>query len=160
ALHRPHDPRLVQYARRLQPRRQFAPDTEFTIDASAKEGVPLKQLVSEGRSTMTLWLWLALGFAFCTHFFMSQWLTTLLTPEIGFSNAARTQALFQAGAGLSFIFGLLVDRRGIPVLAIALAAAAVPVAAVGFTGNWGAAGTMLFAFAAGILVQTRTASCP
>jgi AAHS family 4-hydroxybenzoate transporter-like MFS transporter len=101
---------------------------------------------------MTLCLWFALGFAFATHFFLSQWLTTLLTPEIGFANAARTQALFQAGGGFAFLFGFLIDRRGIAVAAIAMFAACIPVAATGAAAHWSAGLGMAMALLSGILV--------
>ena len=73
--------------------------TAFAMEQAAASGATLKLLFADGRSVMTLCLWFALGFAFATHFFLSQWLTTLLTPEIGFANAARTQAEFVLDLG-------------------------------------------------------------
>jgi AAHS family 4-hydroxybenzoate transporter-like MFS transporter len=151
ALRRPRDRRIVDYARRLLPGR-IAPDTEFTTGQTANSGAPVRQLFADGRAAMTLCLWFALGFAFATHFFLSQWLTTLLTPEIGFANAARTQALFQAGGGFAFLFGFLIDRRGIAVAAIAMFAACIPVAATGAAAHWSAGLGMAMALTSGILV--------
>lgn len=151
ALRRRGDRRVLFYARKLQPSANFSATTAFGIEQAAASGAPLKQLFAEGRSVMTLCLWFALGFAFATHFFLSQWLTTLLTPEIGFSAAARTQAVFQAGSVLSFMFGYLIDRRGIPVVAMAMFAAFAPVAAIGFAAHW-ALLTMALALLSGILV--------
>jgi MFS transporter, AAHS family, 4-hydroxybenzoate transporter len=151
ALRRRGDRRILVYARKLQPSANFCATTEFGVEQAAANGAPLKQLFAHRRSAMTVCLWFALGFAFATHFFLSQWLTTLLTPEIGFSSAARTQAVFQAGSALSFIFGYLIDRRGIPVTALAMFAAFAPVAAIGFAAH-SVLLTMALALLSGILV--------
>ncbi len=151
-LRQPGDDRILRYAQKLQPRAGFSPATSFTIGESVGEGVPVKHLFAQGRSAMTIFLWLALGFAFMTHFFLSQWLTTLLTPELGFANAARSQALFQAGAAFAFVFGFLVDKKGVPVTTLAMISAVIPVAAIGVAAAIGTGITMTMAFAAGILV--------
>jgi MFS transporter, AAHS family, 4-hydroxybenzoate transporter len=152
ALRRPRDPRLSGYVQRLLPGIDVSRDAAFTITAAAASGPPLRELFADRRSAMTLSLWFALGFAFATHFFLSQWLTTLLSPVIGFADAARTQALFQAGAGFSFVFGYLIDRRGIPVTAFTMFAAALPVAAIGWTAQSDTALAMGLALISGILV--------
>jgi AAHS family 4-hydroxybenzoate transporter-like MFS transporter len=152
ALRRPSDERIGIYARKLKRGAGFAPGTTFTIDEPVKQGVPLKHLFAEGRSAMTLFLWLALGFAFMTHYFLSQWLPTLLTPSLGFANGARTLALFQLGAAFAFVFGYLIDRMGVSVATLAVTFAAVPVAAIGVLAHMGAGLTMIAAFVGGLLV--------
>jgi MFS transporter, AAHS family, 4-hydroxybenzoate transporter len=152
ALRRPADRRILFYARKLKPSAGFGEDVSFAMHETVKTGIPVKHLFTDGRSTMTIFLWFALGLAFATHFFLSQWLTTLLTPELGFANAARTQALFQAGAAFSFIFGFLIDRKGIPVATLAMILAALPVAALGVAAGLGAGISMAMALAAGIMV--------
>jgi AAHS family 4-hydroxybenzoate transporter-like MFS transporter len=151
-LRLPADSRIYDYARKLKPSAGFDPQTTFVIDETIKKGVPVSHLFTEGRSMMTVFLWLALGFSFFTHFFLSQWLTTLLTPELGFANAARTQALFQLGAAFAFIFGFLIDKQGVPVMTLTMILAALPVAAVGVVTGAGAPITMAMALASGILV--------
>ena len=151
-LRRPTDGRILEYARKLMPNAGFGAETRFTIQETVKKGVPIKHLFTEGRSAMTIFLWLALGFSFVTHFFLSQWLTTLLTDEIGFANAARTQALFQLGAAFAFIFGFLIDKKGIPVMTLVMILGALPVAAIGLVTNVGVSITMAMALASGILV--------
>ena len=151
-LRRPADSRIAGYARKLRPAAGYGADTSFTIEETVRTGVPVKHLFTEGRSAMTVFLWFALGFSFVTHFFLSQWLTTLLTPELGFANAARTQALFQAGAAFAFIFGYLIDKKGIPVMTLVMILGALPVAAIGLVSNVGVGLTMAMALASGILV--------
>jgi MFS transporter, AAHS family, 4-hydroxybenzoate transporter len=152
SLRRPDDPRILAYARKLRPNAGFGSETRFTVQEKARTGVPLRHLFTEGRLSMTIFLWLALGFSFITHFFLSQWLTTLLTDEIGYANAARTQSLFQLGAAFAFIFGYLIDKRGIPVMTVAMVLGALPVVLIGFATSAGVALTMLMALASGILV--------
>jgi AAHS family 4-hydroxybenzoate transporter-like MFS transporter len=151
-LKRPGDSRILTYAQKLKPNAGFGPATQFSIQETVRKGVPLKHLFTEGRSAMTIFLWLALGFSFVTHFFLSQWLTTLLTDQLGFANAARTQALFQLGAAFSFIFGFLIDKKGIPVMTLVMILGALPVAAIGLVTNVGVPITMAMALASGILV--------
>ena len=152
ALRRPSDSRILAYARRLKPSAGLGPAHSFAIDETVKQGVPVKHLFAEGRTAMTLFLWLALGFAFMTHYFLSQWLPTLLTPDLGFANGARTLALFQLGAAFSFIFGYLIDRKGVSVATLAVIFGALPVAAIGVLAHVGAGLTMAASFAAGLLV--------
>jgi MFS transporter, AAHS family, 4-hydroxybenzoate transporter len=151
-LRRPNDPRILTYARKMRPTADYGADTQFIVQEPARTGVPLAHLFTEGRNSMTVFLWLALGLSFITHFFLSQWLTTLMTDEIGFENAAHTQAWFQLGAAFAFIFGYLIDKRGIPVMTIAMILGAAPVVALGFVPQVGVGLTMLMALSSGILV--------
>ena len=152
ALRNPNDPRILTYARKLRPGAGYGAETQFVVQEAARKGVPLKHLFTEGRSAMTIFLWLALGLSFITHFFLSQWLTTLLTPELEYENAARTQALFQLGAAFAFIFGYLIDKRGVPVMTIAMILGALPVVLIGFVTSAGVGLTMVMALSSGILV--------
>ena len=145
--------RILEYARKLKPHADFAPDTEFTIQEKPKQGVPVKHLFTEGRTAMTVFLWLALGFSFVTHFFLSAWLTTLLSEysnQTSIPNAQMTSALFQMGAGFAFCVGYMLDKRGIPAITWILLLGALPVAALGLVSGTGA--MMVLALAAGIPV--------
>ena len=151
-LRRPNDPRVLSYARRMRPSAGYGPETQFIVQEPARQGVPLTHLFTEGRASMTIFLWLALGLSFITHFFLSQWLTTLMTDEIGFEAAAHTQAWFQLGAAFAFLFGYLIDKKGVPVMTIAMILGAAPVVALGFVPQVGVGLTMLMALSSGILV--------
>jgi AAHS family 4-hydroxybenzoate transporter-like MFS transporter len=147
--------RILDYARRLKPHANFAADTEFTIKETAKAGVPVKHLFTEGRSAMTLFLWFALGLSFVTHFFLSAWLTTLLSEysnAMSIPNAQMTSALFQAGAGFAFFVGYMLDKRGISAVTWILLLGAIPTAALGLIGEGNTALAMAMALAAGIPV--------
>jgi AAHS family 4-hydroxybenzoate transporter-like MFS transporter len=145
--------RILDYARKLKPHADFAPDTEFLIQETSRKGVPVKHLFTEGRTAMTLFLWFALGFSFITHFFLSAWLATLLSEysnQMSIPNAQMTSALFQMGAGFAFCVGYMLDKRGISAITWILLLGAIPVAALGLFGGNGA--MMVLALAAGIPV--------
>ncbi len=146
--------RILHYARKLRPDAHFAPDTEFMIAETTKNGVPVMHLFTEGRAAMTVFLWLALGLNFVTHFFLSSWLSTLFSEysnRMSIPDAQMTQALFQLGTAFSFFAGYLLDRRGIPALVMILLIGALPVAGLGVV--HGTAATMALALAAGIPVN-------
>ena len=146
--------RILYYARKLKPDADFAPDTEFTIQEIAKQGVPVKHLFTEGRTAMTVFLWLTLGLTFVTHFFLSTWISTLFSEysnEMSIPDAQMTLALFQAGSAFGFCAGYLLDKRGIPSLVVLLLIGALPVAGLGVV--HGTAATMALALLAGIPVN-------
>ncbi|WP_233836676.1 MFS transporter [Paraburkholderia sp. ZP32-5] len=152
ALRKPNSERILGYARRLKPSAHFADGTRFTIQEQVRTGVPVGHLFTEGRSAMTIFLWLGLGLSFVTHFFLSQWMTTLLSDQIGYANAARSQALFQLGAGFSWFFGWMIDKKGLKVMTLTMILGAIPVAALGVAVGSGASLTMMMAMASGLLV--------
>lgn len=147
------------YVRRMQPNRTIAPGTKFIIKETTKQkGVPLRFLFSDGRGLMTMFLWLALGFSFVTHFFISSWLSTILADYMPLDQALRTKAMFQFGAAFGIVFGFLIDRYGVPVVTLTKLIGAFPVAAIGFfiVLDVGTAVMMLAALASGIFVLGGT----
>lgn len=145
--------RIIAYARKLKPRADFGPDTEFFIQETPKTGVPLKHLFTEGRAAMTFFLWLALGFSFVTHFFLSASLATLLSKvshHMSIPNAQMTSALFQMGAGFAWCVGWLLDKRGIVAITLIMLLGAFPVAALGVIS--GDSATIVLSLVSGILV--------
>ena len=149
------DKRILHYVQKLKPSAGYGPETQFTIKETAKKGVPVTHLFTDGRSAMTIFLWLALGLSFVTHFFLSASLTTLLskyTTTMSIPDAQRTSALFQAGAGFAFFVGYLLDKRGIPAVTWILLLGALPTAALGFISGDDTLGAMALALACGIPV--------
>jgi AAHS family 4-hydroxybenzoate transporter-like MFS transporter len=144
---------IIDYARKLKPQANFAPETEFFIEEKIKKGVPVKHLFTEGRSAMTFFLWLALGFSFVTHFFLSASLATLLSTvshQMSIPSAQRTSALFQMGAGFAWCVGWLLDKRGIQVITLIMLLGALPVAALGIASGNGE--IIVLSLISGILV--------
>ncbi len=146
--------RILGYARKLKPHAEFAADTEFFIKEVAKTGVPVKHLFTEGRAAMTFFLWLALGFSFVTHFFLSASLATLLSKvshQMSIPMAQTTSAFFQAGAGFAWCVGWLLDKRGISIITMIMLLGAIPVAALGVV-DAGTVVTIVLSLISGILV--------
>jgi AAHS family 4-hydroxybenzoate transporter-like MFS transporter len=146
--------RVLAYAQKLKPH-VFDSDTQFVIREGAERGLPVKYLFTHGRTAMTIFLWFALGFSFVTHFYISAWLTTLLSEYSGqmtVPDAQRTQALFQMGAAFGLGMGWLLDKRGVSAVTWVMILGALPVAALGLA-DYGNAMTMGLASISGILVQ-------
>lgn len=132
----------------------FDEDALFVTREPAEQGLPVRLLFANGRAAVTIFLWLALALSFVTHFYVSAWLTTLLSEYSGMMTipmAQRTAALFQMGAAFGVVMGWLLDRRGIPAVTAVMLLAAVPVAAMGVAGSSMVAAMSLSAVS-GILV--------
>jgi AAHS family 4-hydroxybenzoate transporter-like MFS transporter len=146
--------RVLFYANRLKRDAGFDGGTKFVMRETAQPGLPVRFLFANGRAAVTIFLWLALAFSFVTHFYVSAWLTTLLSEYSGrmtIPMAQRTAALFQMGAGFGIAMGWLVDKRGIPAVTWVMLLAALPVGAMGMFGSNAALGMALSALS-GILV--------
>lgn len=147
------------YVRKMKPDYEIEPGTEFYIQEQKKQkGVPISYLFRDGRAAMTFLLWFALGFSFVTHFFISNWLPILLSDYMPLDNVNRIKAMFQAGAFFGFVFGLLIDRYGIPVVTVTKLVGVVPVILIGVALVGGANYWVLMAsaLAAGLCVLGGT----
>ena len=151
--------KVHKYVRRMKPQYEIAPGTEFFIQEQKKQkGAPISYLFKDGRALMTFLLWFALGFSFVTHFFISNWLPILLSDYMPLDQVNRVKAMFQAGAFFGFVFGLLIDRYGIPVVTVTKLVGVIPVILIGFALVGGANYWVLTAtsFAAGLCVLGGT----
>jgi len=154
ALKRAAQNRILAIARKLKPRAAYDSETHFVIRESERKGVPVTHLFTEGRSPMTILLWLALGFSFVTHFFLSAWIATLYSEyshQMSIADAQLTSALFQMGAAFAWCVGWLLDKRGIPAITTVMLLGAIPVALLGLV-DAGTFVTMVLALISGILV--------
>jgi AAHS family 4-hydroxybenzoate transporter-like MFS transporter len=144
---------VLAIARRLKPSAGFTADSRFVIAETANRGVPFLHLFTEGRATLTIYLWLALGFAFVTHFFVSSWLPTILVNgTITESDSVDVASWFQLGAWPgSLMAGWLLDKRGINALTILMLLGAVPTALIGLPGL-GVTALKLLALVSGVFV--------
>jgi AAHS family 4-hydroxybenzoate transporter-like MFS transporter len=153
-LDRRRDECILAYARKLKREAGFDAKTRFVMRESRQTGLPVRFLFAGGRAAITMFLWLALGLSFITHFYISAWLTTLLSEYSGrmtIPMAQRTAALFQMGAAFGIGVGWLLDKRGIPALTWVILLAAIPVGALGLAGSDALTGMALAALS-GILV--------
>ena len=137
--------------KRPKPHASFHAQTNFVIPETAETGLPVKYLFTDGRAAMTIFIWCALGFSFITHFYLSAWLTTLLSEyshQMTIPFAQRTSALFQMGVISASRWPL--DRYGIPAVT-GVMLLPLPVAALGLL-DGGTTVTMALATISGILI--------
>jgi len=154
-LKRAAQPRILALAQKLKPAAGYDSDTRFVIQEIERKGAPVQHLFTEGRAAMTIFLWLALGLSFITHFFLSAWLSTLFSEYsnlMTIPQAQRTSALFQMGAAFAWCLGYLLDKRGIPAVTWTMVLGAIPVALLGLVDGTGTLTAL--AIASGILVLT------
>jgi AAHS family 4-hydroxybenzoate transporter-like MFS transporter len=131
--------RIAQILKKMDPRLDFPPDTEFVLPAEPKKtGFRPSQLFSEGRATMTILLWLTYLVCLASLNALNNWLPVALNMAgLDSQQAVRTTTLFQFGgiAGV-LLFGFFADRAGYSrVLVLAFIGLAVFVAATGMVGS-------------------------
>ena len=114
---------MAAIVRRLAPERIFDAGTQFVLREEKRAGVPVKNLFTEGRSFMTVMLWLAFICSLLGHTFLTNWLPTVLSGQgMSLSHAVISGALLQFGGAFgSVLIGWLLDKRGITTIAVAFA---------------------------------------
>jgi AAHS family 4-hydroxybenzoate transporter-like MFS transporter len=132
---------VIAILHRINPALSFAPGTHFVLrqelgERSASRFRPLR-LFSEGRSSVTVLIWLCLFMNTLALNYLNNWLPTL-TPETGLpeAQALRAAASLQFGGILGVItLGFLSDRFGFyRVLAGSFAGGGLFIALVGWAG--------------------------
>ena len=91
------------------------------------------RLFADGRTPMTLLLWLAIVSSFMGHHFLTNWLPTVMS-DAGYpvSHAVVIGGLFSLGGSLgSITFGRAMDRRGLGIIALAFLVACPCVVLIG-----------------------------
>jgi len=142
---------LAHWLKKLDPSIQVGPSTEYVSNERARSGVPLKHLFSEGRSTVTLLLWVVYFMNLLILYSLSNWIPTVFTG-MGYSQNAALLAgtLLQVGGTLG-AYGLAwaIARKGfLPVLVVTFFLATISVALIGQPGL-GFATVSLIVFVAG-----------
>jgi AAHS family 4-hydroxybenzoate transporter-like MFS transporter len=128
---------LAHWLKKLDPTMQVGPSTEYVSNEKARSGAPVKHLFSEGRTTVTLLLWVIYFMNLLILYSLSNWIPTVFTG-MGYSqNAALTAGtLLQVGGTLG-AYGLAwaIARKGfLPVLVATFALATISVALIGQPG--------------------------
>ena len=126
---------LAEEARPLDPGRARPPST--SSNEKARSGVPLMHLFTEGRSTVTLLLWVVYFMNLLILYSLSNWIPTVFTG-MGYSQNAALLAgtLLQVGGTLG-AYGLAwaIARKGfLPVLVVTFFLATISVALIGQPG--------------------------
>jgi MFS transporter, AAHS family, 4-hydroxybenzoate transporter len=132
---------IAAILRRMNPNLKFEPGTEFKLPREGQQDARRLQpgkLFSDGRSGVTILIWLSFFMNLLALNYLNNWLPTL-TTETGLpaGQALRAAASLQFGGMLGIItMGFLSDRFGFDrVLAVAFVAGGLCIAMIGFAGG-------------------------
>jgi AAHS family 4-hydroxybenzoate transporter-like MFS transporter len=148
---------LVATLKRIDPELVFEQNAIFVVPEERPKGFPVKQLFTEGRGILTILVWVFTLTHTGALWFVNNWVPTLVhNAGFSISQAASSTAIFQFGGILGALaLGVLVDWKGLRVIAVATVGATILIALIGILGTSVA---IIFAssFAAGALVVGTT----
>jgi MFS transporter, AAHS family, 4-hydroxybenzoate transporter len=145
--------RVAQLLKRVSPNTVFAPDARFIVHEAHLAGIPVVHLFREGRTAVTLLLWVVFFMSLLDIYFLANWLPTVLN-DLGssVSEAAVIGSLLQVGGVVgTFALGSVIDRFSFRALALVYFGAVFAVAAIGQLGH-SAVAVSIAIFAAGFCV--------
>jgi AAHS family 4-hydroxybenzoate transporter-like MFS transporter len=126
--------KVGRWLRRIDPTLSVGATTKYVAQEGSKGGVPFRHLLTEGRSPVTILLWLINFMNLLNLYFLAGWLPTVIRQE-GYSTAAAvlvTTALQVGGTLGTFGFAWLIARFGFrSVLTASFAIASFSIAAIG-----------------------------
>ena len=123
---------------RIEPGSSLGPRTKFTVDEAKSNAFVVRQLFTDGRTLLTVLLWVIFFMSLLDLYFLSSWLPTVIHDSgVAVSHAVLITAMFQVGGILGAIsLGRLFDRfPPFRTLALTYVAASAFVACVGLAGN-------------------------
>jgi AAHS family 4-hydroxybenzoate transporter-like MFS transporter len=128
---------LAKWLRKLDPRIQIGEATQFITRESSRSGATFVHLFSDGRGPATLLLWLVNFMNLLNLYFLSGWLTTVMT-NMGYApgTAVLIGTTLQVGGTIgTFALAWMISRWGfIPMLTATFAVAAASIALIGMPG--------------------------
>jgi MFS transporter, AAHS family, 4-hydroxybenzoate transporter len=133
ALHGGAPARVAELLGRINPNAALAPGARFVISEPRLTGLPVAHLFREGRTTVTLLLWVVFFMSLLDLYFLSNWLPTVLN-DLGasVSLAVVIGSMLQVGGVVgTFALGSLIDRFSFRALALVYFIAVFAVGAIG-----------------------------
>jgi AAHS family 4-hydroxybenzoate transporter-like MFS transporter len=121
----------------INPKAAFAPAMQFVVHEPGLTGVPVLQLFKDGRTLVTLLLWVVFFMTLLDIYFLSYWLPTVLN-DLGasVSAAALIGSMLQIGGVVgTFALGSIIDRFSFRALTLVYFIAVFAVAAIGQLGH-------------------------
>jgi MFS transporter, AAHS family, 4-hydroxybenzoate transporter len=121
----------------LSPRAAFAPATQFVIHEPGLAGIPMLHLFRDGRTLVTLLLWVVFFMSLLDLYLLSNWLPTVLN-DLGasISTAAAAGSMLQVGGVVGTLaLGSIIDRFSFRALALVYFIAVFAVGAIGQLGH-------------------------
>ena len=145
--------RVAALLKRVSPHTAFAPDARFIVHEPQLTGIPVAHLFGEGRTAVTLLLWVVFFMSLLDIYFLANWLPTVLN-DLGasVSEAALIGAMLQIGGVVGTVaLGSVIDRFSFRALALVYFGAVLGVGAIGQVGH-SAVLVSIAIFAAGFCV--------
>jgi AAHS family 4-hydroxybenzoate transporter-like MFS transporter len=129
--------RVAQLLGLINPKAVFAPATQFVVHEPELTGLPVLHLFKDGRTLVTLLLWVVFFMSLLDLYFLSNWLPTVLN-DLGasVSGAAAIGSMLQVGGVVgTFALGSIIDRFSFRALALVYFIAVFAVGAIGQLGH-------------------------
>jgi AAHS family 4-hydroxybenzoate transporter-like MFS transporter len=145
--------RVAQLLKLISPRTAFSPDAQFVVQETQLSGPPVLHLFREGRTLVTLLLWVVFFMSLLDLYFLANWLPTVLN-DLGASVSASAAigSMLQVGGVVgAFALGSIIDRFSFRALALVYFAAVFAVGAIGQFGHSAILVTLAI-FAAGFCI--------
>jgi AAHS family 4-hydroxybenzoate transporter-like MFS transporter len=145
--------RVAELLAHINPKVTFPPATRFVVQEPHLPGIPVLHLFREGRTLVTLLLWVVFFMSLLDLYFLSNWLPTVLNDlGISVSSSAAIGSMLQVGGVVgTFALGSIIDRFSFRALALVYFVAVFAVGAIGQLGHSIVFVTMAI-FAAGFCV--------
>ena len=125
--------RVAQLLGLISPKAAFAPGTLFVVHEPDLPGIPVLHLFREGRTLVTLLLWVVFFMSLLDIYFLANWLPIVLN-DLGASVQAAVAigTMFQVGGVVgTFVLGSIIDRFSFRALALVYFVAVFAVGAIG-----------------------------
>jgi AAHS family 4-hydroxybenzoate transporter-like MFS transporter len=129
--------RVAALLGQIYPKAGLAPATRFVVNEPELPGIPVLHLFRDGRTPVTLLLWVVFFMSLLDLYFLSNWLPTVLN-DLGASvswSAAIGSMLQLGGVVGCFALGSIIDRFSFRALALVYFIAVFAVAAIGQLGH-------------------------
>lgn len=122
---------------RIRPKVAFARGTQFVMHEPHLPGIPVLHLFRQGRTLVTLLLWVVFFMSLLDIYFLANWLPTVLN-DLGSSVSASAAigSMLQVGGVVgTFALGSIIDRFSFRALALVYFIAVFAVGAIGQFGH-------------------------
>src|SRR3984957_9936671 len=129
--------RVAHLLKLISPRTVFLPDAQFVVQETQLSGLPVLHLFREGRTLVTLLLWVVFFMSLLDLYFLANWLPTVLN-DLGASVSASAAigSMLQVGGVVgAFALGSIIDRFSFRALALVYFIAIFAVGAIGQLGH-------------------------
>src|ERR1700726_1363255 len=129
--------RVAQLLGLINPKAAFAPATQFVVHEPELTRLPVLHLFKDGRTLVTLLLWVVFFMSLLDLYFLTNWLPTVLN-DLGasVSAAAVIGSMLQVGGVVGTLaLGSIIDRFSFRALALVYFIAVFAVGAIGQLGH-------------------------